>query len=126
MTDKTEELTALRDELKDLIREAHGATKDLAKIVRDARNEINKLMHTSISNEMNLLVEARVSMLTEATQQAMRDSVKKVQASFDNLADIYMNGTKGKEGDSLSELGEAARKHRERREASKQSEEHPN
>lgn len=78
-------LEQLRDELRELIREAHGATKDLRQAVRDAK----KAVESDIAETMKAEVERQVAHLGEATGKAMRAAVEKVHREFDRLEAIF-------------------------------------
>lgn len=87
MTDlPTEDLQALRDELRAEIREARETLKDLRRETRDARTLVPLLTDELFEAEVKKQVDA----LAKVTDQAMRASVEKVTNSFDELAATLM------------------------------------
>lgn len=77
------------DELRELIREAHGATRDLRAAIRDAR----AVAPAIVSEHLDAEVKRAVDKLGETTEKAMDASVAKVNREFDRLADILMGRT---------------------------------
>ncbi|PZG49873.1 hypothetical protein C1I98_11195 [Spongiactinospora gelatinilytica] len=79
------ELKAAGDELRELIREAHGVTKDLRQAVKDARQTIEH----DVAQTMKAEVKGQVDELGEATATAMRNAVAKVGREFDRLEALF-------------------------------------
>ncbi|MFE2469761.1 hypothetical protein [Streptomyces mirabilis] len=77
----TEDLQQLRDELRELIREAHEVLKDLRAEKRDARELLPLLTDELFGAE----VQKQVRAFTDVTKQAMDASVDRVFKKFDEL-----------------------------------------
>ncbi|MEU9349047.1 hypothetical protein AB0D74_48405 [Streptomyces sp. NPDC048278] len=81
-----EDLTRIRDELREEIREAHGALKDLRREVKDARELVPLLVDELFMAE----VKKQVDQLGTATKEAMDAATKRVFDKFDELGQYVM------------------------------------
>lgn len=89
MTDSTpelDELRALRGELRELVREAHGVLKDLRRESREARELVPLLTDELFTAE----VKKQTNRLGRATEQAMDQAVERVSQKFDQLAATFL------------------------------------
>lgn len=101
----TEDLTALRDELRAEIRTAHETLTDLRRETKDARTLIPLLLDETFEAE----VRKRLDLLGQETKEATDRATEKVFARFDALADLILEGRrKGRENrPSFSEMTQA-------------------
>lgn len=102
------------EELREVVREAHGAIKDLTRLIKEAREVIEDI-ETTAARE----VGARISRAIEIGLESYKDTIitatesasEAVYARFDGLAAMLLGETKGqrrKHGASLAELIEAS------------------
>lgn len=85
-----QELIQLRDELRELVREAHGATKDLVREIKTARELVPLLTDELFTAE----VKKQVSALGEATTQAMDAATDRVAKRFEALEALFLGEDK--------------------------------
>jgi rRNA-processing protein FCF1 len=83
--DTINELIAATAEAREVIREMHGAQKDLRREIAEARAFIASDIEAAIRAE----VAKQMAELGEATSKAMRESVAKVGREFDRLEAIF-------------------------------------
>ncbi|MET7982540.1 hypothetical protein [Streptomyces sp. NPDC005281] len=81
-----EQQQQLNDELRELIREAHGVLKDIRREKREARELLPLLTDELFSDE----VKKQLAALNKVTKQAMDDAVARVFKKFDELGAIVM------------------------------------
>lgn len=93
----TEDLTAVRQQLREEISEARGTLKDLRHEIRAARELIDstrefvtRLVQEDVKAVLEAEVTTQVALLGKTTNEAMRKSVEKVNKEFDHLADLLM------------------------------------
>jgi hypothetical protein len=99
-------------ELREQIRLAHEATRDLKqarKDLQDALAEAKASIDARMEQEVSAAIDAAVKKLGQATAEAMRQSVAKVQSEFDTLADIMMGRGREDGAPDLSEVAAAYR-----------------
>jgi ABC-type transporter Mla subunit MlaD len=106
-----DKLVAATADARDVIREAHGVTRDLRHVITEARHLIGSGVEEALQEKLGAAVKEAVDGLGKATRKAMEESVDKVNRQFDELAAV-LTGTDrksrraGKPG--LDELIEAA------------------
>lgn len=110
----TEDLTAIRDQLREEVREAHGTLKDLRREIREARELVastQSLATTLAAGHVKAAIEAAVTeqlaTLGEAAEGQMRKSAEKVIAEFDKLRDLLLGNERApdaREQRSIPEL----------------------
>ena len=86
------------ERLRELIREAHGVTKDLNREMKAVRRAIPELTKETLE----AAVERQLADLYGTTRQAMDHAVGKVQQEFDRLAALLL----GTDGDGQLTLAE--------------------
>ncbi|WP_055525303.1 hypothetical protein [Streptomyces graminilatus] len=93
----TEDLAAVRQQLREEISEARGALKDLHREIRAAREAAEtvrtvaaELAETHVRPLLEAEVVRQVDLLREETSGQMRKSVAKVIAEFDTLRDLLL------------------------------------
>lgn len=84
-------LVKATSEAREVIREAHAATKDLNQAIREARRLLTgELTSPQVTQQINEAVTAQLDKLSIETQDAMRASVTHVQGEFDKLLAIFL------------------------------------
>lgn len=89
----TEDLAAVRDQLRAEIREAREVLKDMRAEIKAARQEVQdarELVPMLTDELFSAEVKKQVARLGEATEQAMAQATARVFASFDRLHDTLM------------------------------------
>ena len=93
----TDDLKAIREQLREEIREARGTLKDLRHEIKTARGLLDAtrefvthLVQEDVKAVLEAEVTTQVALLGKTTNEAMRKSVAKVNAEFDTLADLLM------------------------------------
>lgn len=109
-----EDLTAVREQLREEISEARGTLKDLRHEIRTARGLIDatrefvtRLVQEDVKAVLEAEVATQVALLGKTTEEAMSKSVDKVNKEFDHLADLLMGrerATEDREKRSIPEL----------------------
>jgi phage protein D len=77
-------------ECREMIREAHAATKDLRSAVRDAKEELRALAKDQVAAQLQLEVSRQVDELGERTQEAIAAATQKVIAEFDRFGESLL------------------------------------
>ena len=88
--DEVKRLEAAMDECRELIREAHGVTKDLRAAVRDARAELRTLVTDGVASRIEAEVTQQLDELAQRTAQAIDDATKKVISEFDAFGEALL------------------------------------
>ena len=73
-------LEAAVGECREMIREAHAATKDLRAAVRDAKRELHDLAKDEVAARIELEVSRQLTDLDEQTRTAITTATQKVIA----------------------------------------------
>jgi hypothetical protein len=81
--------TAMND-CREMIREAHAATKDLRAAVREARQEIRGLAGDEVAAQVQLEVSKQLQELGERTSEAITAATQKVIAEFDRFGESLL------------------------------------
>lgn len=87
-----DKLVAATADARDVIREAHGAARDLRQLLAEARELVNSGVEEALAEKLKAEVEKSMEQLGESTRKAMRESVDKVGRQFDEMAAI-LTGT---------------------------------
>jgi hypothetical protein len=83
-------LEAAVDECREMIREAHAATKDLRTAVREAKKELQDLAKGEVASHIQLEVSRQLTELDERTREAMTAATQKVIAEFDRFGEALL------------------------------------
>lgn len=85
-----ERLGAQLIELRELIKDAHAATKDLRGAIRDAKAEAANLGGEEVRARIAAEVDTRLTRLGEATEAATAAAVARVLAGFDGFGESLL------------------------------------
>jgi hypothetical protein len=83
-------LEAALGECRDMIREAHAATKDLRAAVRDAKRELQDLVKDGVAAQVQREVSRQLEELDEQTSAAIKTATQKVIAEFDQFGEALL------------------------------------
>jgi len=83
-------LEAAVSECREVIREAHAATKDLRAAVREAKRELQDLAKNEVSAQIHREVSRQLEELGERTQEAVSTATQKVIAEFDRFGESLL------------------------------------
>ena len=83
-------LEAAVGECRELIREAHAATKDLRAAVRDAKKEMQSLAKDEVAAQIQVEVSQQLEELGERTRDAVTAATQKVIAEFDRFGESLL------------------------------------
>jgi hypothetical protein len=83
-------LEAAAGECREMIREAHAATKDLRAAVREAKAELNALTRDEVAGHIQLEVSRQLEELDERTREAISAATQKVIAEFDRFGESLL------------------------------------
>jgi hypothetical protein len=83
-------LEAAASECREMIREAHAATKDLRAAVREAKKELGALAHDEVAAHIQLEVSRQLEELGERTREAVSAATQKVIAEFDRFGESLL------------------------------------
>jgi hypothetical protein len=85
-----ERLEAAAGECREMIREAHAATKDLRAAVREAKKELGAIAHGEVAAHIQLEVSRQLEELGECTREAVSAATQKVIAEFDRFGESLL------------------------------------
>ena len=85
-----ERLEAAVGECREMIREAHAATKDLRAAVREAKRELQDLARDEVSARIQGEVSRQLEELGERTREAVSTATQKVIAEFDRFGEALL------------------------------------
>jgi phage protein D len=77
-------------ECREMIREAHAATKDLRAAVRDAKREVQDLAKDEVAAQVQREVSRQLEELGEQTSAAIGAATQKVIAEFDRFGEALL------------------------------------
>jgi chromosome segregation ATPase len=77
-------------ECREMIREAHAATKDLRAAVRDAKREVQDLAKDEVAAQVRREVSRQLEELGEQTSAAIGAASQKVIAEFDRFGEALL------------------------------------
>jgi len=83
-------LEAAAGECRELIREAHAATKDLRAAVREAKRELQDLAKDEVAAHIQREVSRQLEELGEHTREAVSVATQKVIAEFDRFGESLL------------------------------------
>ena len=85
-----ERLEAAVGECREMIREAHAATKDLRAAVREAKRELQDLARDEVSARIQGEVSRQLEELGERTREAVSAATQKVITEFDRFGEALL------------------------------------
>jgi phage protein D len=85
-----ERLEVAVGDCREMIREAHAATKDLRSAVREAREELRALATDEVAAQVQLEVSRQLEELGERTSEAITTATQKVIAEFDRFGESLL------------------------------------
>jgi hypothetical protein len=77
-------------ECREMIREAHAATKDLRAAVREAKKELQDLAKDEVAAQVQHEVSRQLEELGEQTSAAIKAATQKVIAEFDRFGEALL------------------------------------
>jgi len=77
-------------ECREMIREAHAATKDLRAAVREARQELRAMAQDEVAAHIQSEVSRQLEDLAERTREAVTAATQKVIAEFDRFGESLL------------------------------------
>jgi Sec-independent protein translocase protein TatA len=83
-------LEAAAGECREMIREAHAATKDLRAAVRDAKRELQDLAKDEVAAQVHGEVSRQLEELGEQTSAAIKAATQKVITEFDRFGEALL------------------------------------
>ena len=83
-------LEAAVGECREMIREAHAATKDLRAAVREARQEVRDLAADEVAARIQAEVSRQLEELGERTGEAVTAATQKVLSEFDRFGESLL------------------------------------
>ena len=83
-------LEAAVAECREMLREAHAATKDLRAAVREAKREMRALASDEVAAHLQLEVSRQLDELGERTGAAISTATQKVIAEFDRFGESLL------------------------------------
>ncbi len=83
-------LEAAVSECREMVREAHAATKDLRAAVREARQELRTLARDEVAAQIQHEVSRQLEELGERTSEAISAATQKVIAEFDRFGEALL------------------------------------
>jgi hypothetical protein len=87
---EADRLEAAVSECREMIREAHAATKDLRAAVREAKGEMHALAKDAVAGQIQHEVSRQLDELGERTQEAITAATQKVIAEFDRFGESLL------------------------------------
>jgi DNA topoisomerase VI subunit B len=87
---EVDRLEAAVGECREMIREAHAATKDLRAAVRDAKREMQDLAKDEVAAQVRSEVSRQLGELGEQTSAAIKAATQKVIAEFDRFGEALL------------------------------------
>jgi Sec-independent protein translocase protein TatA len=85
-----ERLEAALGECREMIREAHAATKDLRAAVREAKQEVRALATDEVTAHIQAEVSRQLDELGERTREAITAATQKVISEFDRFGESLL------------------------------------
>ena len=87
---EVDRLEAAVSECREMIREAHAATKDLRAAVREARQESRALARDAVAAQIQQEVTRQLAELAERTGEAVTVATQKVITEFDRFGESLL------------------------------------
>ena len=114
MSDQSDLIVKLADmaaELRQLITDAHAATKDLRSATAEYKKVLDTAAQSTVDERIDLAVSAGLAKYESTIKEAMNTAVAKVNDEFTKLANIYLTGSSTKTGpESLHDVAMKARR----------------
>ena len=83
-------LEAAMSECREMIREAHAATKDLRAAVREAKQEVRALATDEVAANIEAEVSRQLEELGDRTSEAITAATQKVISEFDRFGEALL------------------------------------
>ena len=83
-------LEAAMSECREMIREAHAATKDLRAAVREAKQEVRALATDEVAANIQAEVSRQLEELGDQTSEAITAATQKVISEFDRFGEALL------------------------------------
>lgn len=83
-------LEAAAAECRELLRDAHAATKDLRAAVREAQKELRTLAEEEVAAHIRQEVSRQLEELGERTREAVSEATRKVISEFDRFGESLL------------------------------------
>jgi chromosome segregation ATPase len=87
---EVDRLEAAISECREVIREAHAATKDLRAAVREAKQEVRALATDEVAANIRAEVSQQLEELGERTREAVTAATQKVISEFDRFGEALL------------------------------------
>jgi chromosome segregation ATPase len=87
---EVDRLEAAISECREVIREAHAATKDLRAAVREAKQEVRALTTDEVAANIRAEVSQQLEELGERTREAVTAATQKVISEFDRFGEALL------------------------------------
>ena len=87
---EVDRLEAAAGECREMIREAHAATKDLRTAVREAKKEMSALARDEVADQVQAEVSRQLEELGMRTSEAIGAATQKVIAEFDRFGESLL------------------------------------
>ena len=87
---EVDRLEAAISECREVIREAHAATKDLRAAVREAKQEVRALAADEVAANIRAEVSQQLEELGERTREAVTAATQKVISEFDRFGEALL------------------------------------
>lgn len=89
MTD-VDKMIEVMTEMREVIKEAHGVQKDLAKTIKEAKQLTNKWMDETVNEAFTMIVASKVEDLNISIAQTGKRVTKEIYDRFDLLSGILL------------------------------------
>jgi hypothetical protein len=83
-------LEAAMAQCRELIREAHAASKDLRTAVREAKDELRTLANDEVATQIHQEVTLQLTRLGERTEESITAATQKVLSEFDRFGESLL------------------------------------
>jgi hypothetical protein len=87
---EADRLEAAVAECREMVREAHAATKDLRTAVREAKSEIRALTNDEVAAHIQAEVSQQLEVMSEQIGEAITAATQKVIADFDRFGESLL------------------------------------
>jgi hypothetical protein len=87
---EVDRLEAAVAECREMVREAHAATKDLRTAVREAKSEIRALTNDEVAAHIQAEVSQQLEVMSEQIGEAITAATQKVIADFDRFGESLL------------------------------------
>jgi phage shock protein A len=87
---EVDRLEAAVAECREMVREAHAATKDLRTAVREAKSEIRALTNDEVAAHVQAEVSQQLEVMSDQISEAITAATQKVIADFDRFGESLL------------------------------------